>query len=223
MTPGFVHLHVHSEYSLVDGVARIKPLIKAVAGQGMPAIALTDHSNLFALVRFYRAAIAAGVKPIAGADVLVRNPVDAHKPDRLVLLVQNGAGYRNLTELVSRSYREGQRLGVPMLEPEWFTADACDGLIALSGGRDGDVGRALVAGSRPLAAQRLAHWVGLFGDRFYLQLTRTGRAFEEACLHETVALAARERDHVQGARHEDGRENTRQNARERRRGRHQTG
>lgn len=193
MTPGFVHLHVHSEYSLVDGVARIKPLIKAVAGQGMPAIALTDHSNLFALVRFYRAAIAAGVKPIAGADVLVRNPVDAHKPDRLVLLVQNGAGYRNLTELVSRSYREGQRLGVPMLEPEWFTADACDGLIALSGGRDGDVGRALVAGSRPLAAQRLAHWVGLFGDRFYLQLTRTGRAFEEACLHETVALAARER------------------------------
>jgi DNA polymerase-3 subunit alpha len=190
MTPGFVHLHVHSEYSLVDGVARIKPLVKGVAASGMPAVALTDQSNMFALVRFYKAAVAAGVKPIAGADVWVHNPHDVQKPDRLVLLVQNQAGYRNLTELVSRSYREGQHLGVPMLESDWFTAESTAGLIALSGGRDGDVGRALLAGNRELAKERLERWTGLFGDRYYLQLVRTGRAEEEACLHACVELAS---------------------------------
>ena len=190
MAPGFVHLHVHSEYSLVDGVARIKPLVSQVAEQQMPAVALTDQSNMFALVRFYRAAIAAGVKPIAGADLLVRNPQDTQKPDRLVLLAQDLDGYRNLTELVSRSYREGQHLGVPMLEASWFTAESTAGLIALSGGRDGDVGRALIAGNVELAKQRLLHWHGLFGDRYYLQLVRTGRPFEEACLHASVSLAS---------------------------------
>ena len=189
MTDQFVHLHVHSEYSLVDGVARIKPLVQAVAGGGMPAVALTDQSNMFALVRFYRAALAAGVKPIAGADIWLRDPVDGQKPNRLLLLVQDRSGYRNLTELVSRSYREGQHLGIPMFEPDWFTAETARGLIALSGGRDGDVGRALVAGNRPLAEQRLDRWLGLFGDRYYLQLTRTGRPFEEACLHASVELA----------------------------------
>ncbi len=87
--PPFVHLHVHSEYSLVDGLPRIKPLVKAVAEAGMPAIAITDQVNLFCLVRFYKAALAAGVKPIAGAEILVRNPKDASQPYRLVLLVQN--------------------------------------------------------------------------------------------------------------------------------------
>jgi DNA polymerase-3 subunit alpha len=191
MTPGFVHLHVHSEYSLVDGVARVKPLISAVAGQGMPAVALTDQSNMFALVRFYKAAVAAGVKPIAGADVWVRNPLDAQKPDRLVLLAQNLTGYRNLTELVSRSYREGQHLGLPMFEHDWFTPQSTLGLIALSGGREGDVGRALLGGHPDQAKDCLERWLHLFGDRYYLQLVRTGRADEEACLHDSVALAAR--------------------------------
>ena len=111
MAAEFVHLHVHSEYSLVDGVARIKPLVNRVAELDMPAVALTDQSNMFALVRFYKAAMAAGVKPIAGVDAWLRNPDDANKPDRLILLAQNNLGYRNLTELVSRSYREGQHLG----------------------------------------------------------------------------------------------------------------
>ena len=99
----------------------------------MPAVALTDQSNMFALVRFYKAAIAAGVKPIGGVDVWLRNPEDANKPDRLVLLVQNSQGYRNLTELVSRSYREGQHLGRAMMECGWFTPETAAGLIALSG------------------------------------------------------------------------------------------
>jgi DNA polymerase-3 subunit alpha len=191
MAIGFVHLHVHSEYSLVDGVARIKPLVGRVGELGMPAVALTDQSNMFALVRFYKAAMAAGVKPIGGVDVWIRNPDDANKPDRLVLLVQNREGYRNLTELVSRSYREGQHLGRAMMAPDWFTPASTAGLIALSGGREGDVGRALLSDNRVLAERRLAHWLALFGDRYYLQLVRTGRKDEEDCLHASVALAAR--------------------------------
>jgi DNA polymerase-3 subunit alpha len=190
MAAEFVHLHVHSEYSLVDGVARIKPLVKRAAELDMPAVALTDQSNMFALVRFYKAAIAAGVKPIAGVDAWLRNPEDANKPDRLVLLVQNNIGYRNLTELVSSSYREGQHLGRAMMESSWFTPESTKGLIALSGGREGDVGRALVAGNMDLAQQRLDIWLALFGDRYYLQLVRTCRENEEDCLHASVALAA---------------------------------
>ncbi len=187
----FVHLHVHSEYSLVDGVARIKPLVNRVAELDMPAVALTDQSNMFALVRFYKAAVGLGVKPIAGVDVWLRNPEDTNKPDRLVLLVQNGRGYRNLTELVSRSYREGQHLGRATMDRRWFTRDKLEGLIALSGGREGDVGRALLAGNTRLAEQRLQDWLSLFGDRYYLQLVRTGREAEEDCVHASVALAAR--------------------------------
>ena len=190
MNPQFVHLHVHSEFSLVDGTARIKPLVAEVAERNMPAVALTDQSNMFALVRFYKAAMAAGVKPICGVDLLLRNPEDVNQPFRLLLLVQSDTGYRRLTELVSRSYREGQHLGHPMVDAEWLTPASCEGLIALSGAREGDVGRALLAGNRGLAEERLRHWLALFGDRYYLQLVRTGRVGEENCLHASVELAA---------------------------------
>ncbi|MGD8956715.1 MAG: DNA polymerase III subunit alpha, partial [Chromatiaceae bacterium] len=190
MPAEFVHLHVHSEYSLVDGVARIRPLVQRVAELDMPAVALTDQSNMFALVRFYKAAMAVGIKPIGGVDAWVRNADDANKPDRLVLLVQDARGYRNLTELVSRSYREGQRLERAMMDPDWFTPETTAGLIALSGAREGDVGRALLSGHRALAEQRLDAWRKLFGDRYYLQLVRTGRSEEEDCLHASVELAA---------------------------------
>ncbi|MEJ2427166.1 MAG: DNA polymerase III subunit alpha, partial [Candidatus Thiodiazotropha sp.] len=189
MTAGFVHLRVHSEYSLVDGLVRVKPLVKQVAELDMPAVALTDQSNMFALVRFYQAARAAGVKPIAGVDAWIRNPDDINTPHRLVLLVQNQVGYNNLTRLVSRSYREGQHLGRPLIEPDWLPGNT-DGLIALSAGRQGDVGKALLAGNRALAEKLLGHWLELFGDRYYLELHRTGRPDEERCLHESVALAA---------------------------------
>ncbi len=187
--PSFVHLRVHSEYSLVDGLVRVKPLVAMAAEQGMPAVAVTDQCNMFALVKFYKAAQAAGIKPIFGVDVWIRDPEDVNKPHRLVLLVQNETGYRNLTRLVSRSYREGQHLGRPMLERGWLDASSCAGLIALSGGRGGDVGRALLAGHREQAQALLEQWLTLFGDRYYLELHRTGRSEEEACLHASVELA----------------------------------
>ncbi len=184
----FVHLRLHSEYSLVNGVVRIKPLVKAVAEAGMPAVAITDQCNLFAMVKFYRAALAAGVKPIVGVDLWLRNERDANKPFRLVLLVQNTEGYRNLTRLVSRSYIEGQHLGRPMLDRSWLEG-ACNGLIALSGGRDGDVGLALQNSDKAQADILLDGWLALFGDRYYLELHRTGRDREEDCLHATIELA----------------------------------
>jgi len=189
MEPSFVHLRVHSEYSLADGLVRVKPLVAAAAARGMPAVALTDQSNLFAMVRFYRAALAAGIKPIVGVDAWLRDQSDANKPYRIVLLAQNTEGYRNLTVLVSRSYREGQHLGRPMLERAWLEGST-KGLIALSGGREGDVGRALLLGHRRQARALLDDWLRLFRDRYYLELHRTGREGEEDCLHESVALAA---------------------------------
>jgi len=188
MSADFVHLSVHSEYSLVDGLIRVKPLVEAVTGGGMPAVALTDRSNLFALVKFYRAAQAAGVKPIIGVDALVRNPEDPAQPDRLLLLVQNDAGYRNLTRLVSRSYREGQHLGMAMMDREWLV-EAAGGLIAISAGQEGDVGRALAAGNAQRARDQAAFWKALFGDRYYLAVSRAGRPGEEDHLHAAVELA----------------------------------
>ncbi len=155
----------------------------------MPAIAITDQVNLFCLVRFYKAALAAGVKPIAGAEILVRNPKDASQPYRLVLLVQNHAGYLNLTRLVSRAYLDGQQgTGMPQVERDWVVA-AADGLIALSGGPAGDVGQALLTGNQALAERRLDQWLVAFGDRYYLELIRTGRANEAECLERSIALA----------------------------------
>jgi DNA polymerase-3 subunit alpha len=190
MEPKFVHLRIHTEYSLVDGVVRIKPLVKTVAELGMPAVAVTDQSNLFALVKFYKAAMGAGIKPIAGADVWVQSPQDASSPHRLTLLVQNQEGYLALTELISRSYQENQHQGVPMLMPEWL-ADRNAGLIALSGGREGAIGHALIGGNSAEAARLAEYWGGIFRDRFYLELCRTGRANEERYIDAAVELAAR--------------------------------
>ena len=186
----FVHLHLHTEYSLVDGIVRVKPLVKAVAAAGMPACAVTDQSNLFALVKFYKAAIGAGIKPIIGADVWVHNAQDPNQPGRLVLLCQDRAGYLNLNELISRSYIDGQHRGVPVVQKDWLREHSA-GLIALSGGRAGDVGLALLAGNTALAEELLDDWLALFPDRYYLELQRTGREREEDYLHAAVELAAR--------------------------------
>ncbi len=188
MDTPFVHLHLHTEYSLVDGLVRIKPLVKQVAEMGMPAVAVTDQSNLFGMVKFYRAAMAAGVKPIIGVDLWVHNEVEPAHPARLVLLCQDNEGYRNLTRLVSRTYLEGQQRGFPLLHKEWLKGES-KGLIALSGGRAGDVGRSLLGGHREQALQQLRFWRELFPDSYYLELQRTGREGEEDYLHAAVDLA----------------------------------
>ena len=188
MSVPFVHLSVHSEYSLADSVVRIKALVAAAAERGMPAVALTDLGNLFAMVRFYRAAMAHGVKPIIGVDALI-DEGESLPPSRLLLLCQDRQGFRHLSELVSLSYAEPRRRGRPVMQRPWLRERAA-GLIALSGGREGDIGRELVAGRQAEARARLDDWVSGFGDRFYLELHRTGREHEAEYNQGAVVLAA---------------------------------
>jgi DNA polymerase-3 subunit alpha len=184
----FVHLRLHTEYSLVDGIVRVPELIAAVSAAGMPAVALTDQSNLFAMVKFYKEALVAGVKPLIGVDAWVRG-VGERAPSRIVFLCQNLAGYRNLTQLVTRSFLEGQRRGAPMLERSWLHSDMLQGLIVLSGGADGDIGQAIARGRDEEALRCLRQWQDLCGDRFYLEVQRTGRANEEVYAEAVMELA----------------------------------
>jgi len=188
MQPKFIHLRLHSEYSLVDGIVKVKPLINELANLGMPAVAITDQSNLFSLVKFYRSALGKGIKPIAGADVHIFNPDDPAQPFRLTLLVKNNVGYVTLTELISIAYQEGQHQGVPMLRREWIEQNNA-GLIVLSGAMEGDIGTALLADDQVLAKQAAQYWQSLFPQSFYLELQRVGKQNEEAYIAKAVALA----------------------------------
>ncbi len=189
MPASFVHLHLHSEYSMVDSTVRIPELMQRCADLQMPAVALTDQNNLFGLVKFYRKAVAMGIKPLIGVDLRVANDDDPGKPFTLLLLVQNSDGYRKLSELVTRSYLEGQIRGEPQVQKEWLTVDSCRGLLALSGGREGDVGRALLGGHEERANELLQDWRSVFGDRYYLELIRSGRAGEEELVRHSMKLA----------------------------------
>ncbi|MBX2883001.1 MAG: DNA polymerase III subunit alpha [Granulosicoccus sp.] len=186
-TSTFVHLSVHTEFSLVDSTVRIKPLVEQVA-QSMPAAAVTDRSNLFAMVKYYKAALNVGIKPIIGVDLQVSGTAPDDGVSRVLLLVQNDQGYRNLTHLVSRAYQEGQESGAPVVHINWlFEANA--GLIALSGGINGDVGQALQRGREDQAQELAIRWKDVFGDRYYLELSRTGQSFEEQYITHACMIA----------------------------------
>ncbi|MEZ5528540.1 MAG: DNA polymerase III subunit alpha [Porticoccaceae bacterium] len=184
----FVHLRLHSEYSLVDGMVRLKPLVKRVVEQGMPAIALTDVCNFFGLVKFFKAAQGAGIKPICGSDMQVASAEPDGSPYQVTLLVMNQQGYRNLTRLISRAYQEGQHQGRPFVQRQWIE-EAAEGLIVLLG-RFSDTGFALQGSKMEQARGMLEAWQAVFPDRCYLELTRTGRGGEEDFLHRAVTLAS---------------------------------
>ena len=173
---------------MIDGIVKIKSLVKRLAELAMPAVAITDHANLFALVKFYKAALGQGVKPIAGADVLIFNPEEPATPQRMTLLVNHQQGYITLTELISKAYQEGQHQGVPMLRREWII-DNHVGLIALSGAMEGEIGRALLAENRDAAKQLAENWATVFKDSFYLELQRVGKPDEERYIAAAVELA----------------------------------
>jgi DNA polymerase-3 subunit alpha len=181
----FVHLRIRSDYSLSDGLVRVDDLVAAGVARGDLAFALTDRDNLSALIRFYSACLKGGIKPIAGADVAV---ADGDETCRVLLLAQDGEGYRNLVTLLSRAHLARAAAGGVLIERGWLEA-AHAGLIVLSGAREGDIGQALLSGREDVAAERLRRWRQVFGDRFYLEVQRTGRAGDEECLHATVALA----------------------------------
>ena len=187
MPGSFVHLHLHSEYSLVDGTVRIDKLVEQAHALGMPAVALTDHSNLFAAIKFYQAAEQKGLKPIVGAEVQLRGEGEAGERSRLVLLCRNLDGYRNLSRLLTRAYAEGQQQGVAYLDPRWLEPATADGLVALAG-MGSDLGVALAEGAVDRASARLRRWREIFGDDFYLEVTRTGRPGEARFLEAALEL-----------------------------------
>src|SRR5581483_9034147 len=172
---GFVHLRVHTEYSLVDSIIRVEPpkrkgrtggnsqtLTERAKQMKLPALAITDAGNLFAMVKFYKQAEESGIKPIVGADVVLEERVAGESIERLTLLVQSQLGYKNLTQLISKSYTEGQSRGRPLVKRAWLD-EFNGGLIALSG-KDGELGRALLARRDDQAAAALKGWRKLFGD-----------------------------------------------------------
>ncbi|MGL5949482.1 MAG: DNA polymerase III subunit alpha [Aeromonas sp.] len=185
--PRFIHLRVHSDFSMVDGVAKVKPIVSAAAAQGMPALALTDQFNMCGLVRFYGAAHDKGIKPIIGTDFWLQSP-ELPEPFRLTLLAMDNIGYQNITLLISRGYLRGHINGQPLLDKAWL-AEHNQGVIVLSGAREGDVGKWLLKGNQAQVAQALAFYQTHFAERFYLELIRTDRADEERYLHMAVALA----------------------------------
>ncbi|WP_105168881.1 DNA polymerase III subunit alpha [Pseudoalteromonas sp. T1lg23B] len=190
--PEFVHLRVHSDFSMVDGLAKTKPIVARAQELELPAFAITDQMNLCGLVRFYGAAHGAGIKPIVGADIWLKSDEFPDEPSRLVILAKDNEGYKNLTLLISRAYQRGHVFHRPVVDKQWL-AEHKSGLILLSGAKDGDVGKALLKGNQQLALDVLAFYEQHFKDHFFLELTRTGRAQEEEYLHAAVALAS-ERD-----------------------------
>ncbi len=190
MSAAFVHLRVHSEYSLIDGIVRIDDLVSETAANNQVAVALTDQSNVFGMVKFYQAARAKGIKPIIGSDIWVYNEQDPAQPYRLLLLCQNELGYRHLTQLVSKGYLEGQYQGKALIKKEWIS-QSNKGLIAIAVARESDIATALLANHDELAETLVEYWTGIFGDRFYLELTRTGRPNENTYVQAAVSLAER--------------------------------
>ncbi|WP_434656050.1 DNA polymerase III subunit alpha [Pseudomonas sp. R3-56] len=188
MPASFVHLRLHTEYSLVDGLVRIKPLVKTLVGMNMPAVAVTDQNNMCSLVKFYKNAMGAGIKPICGADLWLANKDPDAPLSRISLLVMNAVGYRNLTELISRGFIEGQRNGSIIIEREWV-AEASEGLIMLSAAKEGEIGLALLSDNTEEAEQLARDWMTVFPDRFYIEVQRTNRPNDEEHLHAAVALA----------------------------------
>ena len=185
MQRSFVHLHLHSEYSLVNGMIRLPALVDQTLQYQMPACALTDMGNLYGAVKFFNKCSAQGIKPIIGAEVYLENPDKVTQPYILVLLVQDSAGYVHLSQLLSQGYREGQAHGRPVLKKEWLEGKT-DGLICLSGGLRGELGAAIMAGREKHTQELLAWYARLFPERFFIEIQRIGRPYEE----EYIAVAA---------------------------------
>jgi len=182
----FVHLRIHSEYSLVDGLVRIKQLIAKCQANQMQSVAITDHGNLCSYIKFYKAAIKAGVKPICGADLWL--DIESEEPSRITLLVMNEIGYRNLTELISEGWLTGQKDGKPLVKQNLLLEKA-QGLIALSGGKEGIIGKILLSNNKSKLDEFTQNFKSAFDERFYLEIERTNHPQDEQYIKLALKLA----------------------------------
>ena len=182
----FFHLRLHSEFSINDGLVTISSLIKKLKHFGMPAVAITDFANLFALIKFYSAAIKSGIKPICGCDVLVENCDGVRS--KIVLLASSNTGYLNLTSLISGIYTDASDTRETVISQSKLSKHT-EGLIALSGAQYSDVGVALMDGNLELAEKYLQVWKTMFPNSFYLEVQRLGKVGEEQYLAGLIELA----------------------------------
>jgi DNA polymerase-3 subunit alpha len=190
MMNNFVHLRVHTEYSLVDSVVRVDPLVESLERLNMPACAITDQGNVSALVKFYRAAFDHGVKPIIGADLWIAESTEDRDPSRLTLLCQNRAGFKKLSALLTRSAAHAPVAGRTVVLKNWLDSTSLEGLIALSGAQTGDLGRALAPGRNGHARDVLDYWRALLPGRFYIEIQRLGRTGEADYVARAIEIAA---------------------------------
>ncbi|MCP3862134.1 MAG: DNA polymerase III subunit alpha [Aestuariibacter sp.] len=188
MSVNFVHLRVHSDFSMMDGLNKVKPILDKVQELGMPAVAITDQMNMCGLVKFYSESHSRGIKPIIGCDFWVQSDDFNEDPFRLTLLAMNNDGYKNITLLISKAYLRGHVAQRAVIDKDWL-AEHAEGVIVLSGGMRGDIGLCLVKNNPRLLEDNLAFYQTHFPDRFYLELMRTGRRGEEDYNHSAVALA----------------------------------
>jgi len=189
--PRFVHLRVHTEYSISDGIVQVDAAIARAAADGMPALGISDLANLFGMVKFYKGARGKGIKPIIGADCWITAEPDRDKPYRVLLICKNRQGYGQLCELLTRAYMENKYRGRAEIRREWLTAESASDLLCLSGAQGGDVGHALAAGNTRLAEQLAADWSRRFPGGFYIELQRAGHPGTETYIREAVAIAAK--------------------------------
>ncbi|MDF1655681.1 MAG: DNA polymerase III subunit alpha [Coxiellaceae bacterium] len=187
MVSEFVHLKVHSEYSMVDGLPTVGVLASATHKAGMNALAITDHFGLYGLVKFFSKALKQGVKPIVGVDLLMSSPED-QTISTVTVLCQNMQGYLNVMQLISKGFVEGQASGQPLIEWDWLV-ELSEGLLILSAGPYGDIGQAIIAKDKALADKRIKRWQQVFSGRYYLELHRTERENDEICVAGSVKLA----------------------------------
>src|SRR4051794_4529682 len=175
-SPQFIHLRLHSEFSIADGLVRIDDAVKAAAKDAQAALAITDLANLFGMVKFYKAARGKGVKPIVGCDVWITNNDDRDKPSRLLLLVKNSVGYLQLCELLSKAWLTNMHRGRAEIRAEWLQElQPQGGLIALSGAHFGDIGIAIDNGNLVVAERCARRWAGIFPGHFYIEVQRAGQ------------------------------------------------
>ena len=190
--PSFIHLRVHSDFSMVDGLQKIKPLVGRAAEFGMPAMAITDQMNQCGLVRFYGEAHGKGMKPVIGVDFWVRSDELGEELFRLTGLAMNNEGQQNLVQLISKAYLRGHVQGQPVIDKDWL-AEHQHGIILLSGAKEGDVGRFLLKGNESMVDCCCSFYQQHFPDRYYLELIRTKRSDEENYIAMAVRLATERR------------------------------
>ncbi|HRH75486.1 MAG TPA: PHP domain-containing protein, partial [Zoogloea sp.] len=190
-SPRYIHLRLHTEYSISDGIVQVDAAIARAAADGMPALGISDLANLFGMVKFYKGARGKGIKPIIGADCWISNDTERDKPTRVLLICRNRKGYGQLCELLTRAFIENKYRGRAELRREWLDSDSASDLLCLSGARDGDIGHALANGNVALAEKLAADWASRFPGGFYVEIQRAGHPGTEVYIRDALQIASR--------------------------------